>query len=413
MHLLPVLQGSLDRDAAAIDLAQTPAEIVVLSFSDGDLSALASAVANTGTDRPSLRLAGLARLKHPFSVDLYVEKVAARARFVLVRLLGGLDYWRYGVEELSAAAQRHGFALAAVPGCEQLDPRLDELSTLPVDDLRRLWRYFREGGPENLTQAFRFMAARIGRDVVWDEPKALPAAAVHAACCRPGRGSDLPVSGAPHALVTFYRSALLAGDIAPVEALADALQARGARVTAVSVTNLKDEAAVAVLTRLIETDPPDIVLNTTAFSAQRTAGGTVLDGADAPVLQVVQSGSARDAWAGSTRGLGAADLAMNVVLPEVDGRVLAGILSFKDSGPPDPHARVLARLAPTGSGPRRPCRGSRARLGAAAEDAAGRAPPRLRALGLPRQGGPRRLRGGARRAAECLVDHGGPAGSRL
>ena len=66
---------------------------------------------------------------------------------MLVRLLGGLDYWRYGIEELSAAARRHGFDLAAVPGCEQLDPRLDGLSTLPVDDLRRLWRYFREGGP--------------------------------------------------------------------------------------------------------------------------------------------------------------------------------------------------------------------------------------------------------------------------
>ncbi len=335
MHLLPVLQGSLDRDAAAIDLAQTPADIVVLSFSDGDLSALASAVASAGMDQPSLRLAGLAQLKHPFSVDLYVEKVAARARFVLVRLLGGLDYWRYGVEELSAAARRHGFDLAAVPGCEQLDPRLDELSTLPLDDLRRLWRYFREGGPENLIQAFRFMAAKIGREVAWHEPKALPAAAVHAACCRPGRGPDVALAEVPHALVTFYRSALLAGDIAPVDALADALQARGARVTAVSVTSLKDEAAAATLSRIIEADPPDVILNTTAFSAQRSDRGTVLDEADAPVLQVVQSGGARDAWAGSTRGLGAADLAMNVVLPEVDGRLLAGVLSFKDVGPAD------------------------------------------------------------------------------
>ncbi len=335
MHLLPVLQGSLDRDAAAIDLAQTPADIVVLSFSDGDLSALASAVASGGLTSPSLRLAGLAQLKHPFSVDLYVEKVAARARFVLVRLLGGLDYWRYGVEELSAAARRHGFDLAAVPGCEQLDPRLDALSTLPIDDLRRLWRFFREGGPENLTQAFRFMAARIGREVVWDEPKALPAAAIYCAACRPAGAPDLAVPDVPHALITFYRSALLAGDVAPVDALAHALQARGARVTAVSVTSLKDEAAATVLARIIAADPPDVILNTTAFSAQRTGGGTVLDRADVPVLQVVQSGSARDAWAGSTRGLGAADLAMNVVLPEVDGRLLGGVLSFKDAGPPD------------------------------------------------------------------------------
>ncbi len=283
MHLLPVLQGSLDRDAAAIDLAQTPADIVVLSFSDGDLSALASAVASAGLTSPSLRLAGLAQLKHPFSVDLYVEKVAARARFVLVRLLGGLDYWRYGVEELSAAARRHGFDLAAVPGCEQLDPRLDALSTLPVDDLRRLWRYLPRGRPG---EPHPGVPLHGGQDRSRRGLGRAEGLAGRGGPCRLlaglRRAPDLAVPDVPHALVTFYRSALLAGDIAPVDALADALQARGARVTAVSVTSLKDEAAATVLARIIAADPPDVILNTTAFSAQRTGGGTVLDGPTRP-----------------------------------------------------------------------------------------------------------------------------------
>ena len=324
MHLLPLPQGSLDPAPSAVDLFQTPADVVVLSFSDGDLAALAGVA---GAAAPSLRLATLTGLQHPLSVDLYVEKVAARSRFVLVRILGGLDYWRYGLEELGAAARRHGFHLAAVPGCDQLDPRLDALSTLPEADLRQLWRYFREGGPENLRQALRFVASRIGHDVAWDEPVPLPVAAVSAALSRPG-----PEASAPHALLTFYRSALLAGDTAPVAALADALATRGLRVTAVSVASLKDEAAADALAELIARDPPDVVLNTTAFSARRGGGGTVLDGADAPVLQVIQSGSDRDAWAASDRGLRAADLAMNVVLPEVDGRVLAGAVSFKGAG---------------------------------------------------------------------------------
>ncbi len=367
MHLLPLAQGSLDPAPAAVDVAQTPADIVVLSFSDGDLAALASAVEAEGDDGlPSLRLAGLKGLQHPFSVDLYVERVAARSRLVLVRILGGLDYWRYGLEELGAAARRHGFHLAAIPGCEQLDPRLDALSTLPVEDLRRLWRYFREGGPENLAQAFRFLAARIGRAVFWREPASLPAGAVCPSLCRPsstpthhallpsgasvgthigprvgcpsplrGEGKTPLAAEVPHALITFYRSALLAGDTAPVAALADALQARGARVTAFAASSLKDEEAAEALARLIAADPPDVVLNTTAFSARRGEGGTALDAADAPVLQVVQSGSERDAWAASARGLGAADLAMNVVLPEVDGRILAGAISFKGTGTPD------------------------------------------------------------------------------
>ncbi len=87
-----------------------------LSFSDSDLGAMAAVHGSMGEQRPSLRLANLGDLKHPFSVDLYIEKVVAQARFVIVRLLGGADYWRYGVDEIAAAARMHGFDLAIVPG---------------------------------------------------------------------------------------------------------------------------------------------------------------------------------------------------------------------------------------------------------------------------------------------------------
>ena len=56
------------------------------------------------------RLAKLTALRHPYSVDLYMAKILSKARFVLVRLLGGMDYWRYGVDELAALA-RSGFEI--------------------------------------------------------------------------------------------------------------------------------------------------------------------------------------------------------------------------------------------------------------------------------------------------------------
>ncbi|MBV9568685.1 MAG: hypothetical protein JO172_11140, partial [Hyphomicrobiales bacterium] len=109
MHLLRSETRSLDETVEAIDLAQTPAEMVFLSFSDSDLGGLANAWERDRESFPSLRLANLSALRHPFSIDRYVERVIAKARFVIVRLLGGLDYWRYGVEEISRAAQAHGF----------------------------------------------------------------------------------------------------------------------------------------------------------------------------------------------------------------------------------------------------------------------------------------------------------------
>ncbi len=75
-----------------------------------------------------------------------------------------------------------------------------------------------------------------------------------------------------------------------------------------------------------------MVLNATAFSAGADDGsGSPLESADTAVLQVVMAGSRREQWQSDQRGLGAGDLAMHVVLPEADGRLSAGAISFKES----------------------------------------------------------------------------------
>ena len=161
MHMLRVDSRSIDGAAQPIDLDQTPADIVALSFTDTDLAVLSAAWTGGDDTLPSLRLANLANLKHPFSVDLYLDKVISKSRFVLVRLLGGKDYWRYGVDELAALARRQRFHLAVVPGDHREDAQLIEASTLPPEALRQIWSYFAEGGPENIAACLRFVAGHI------------------------------------------------------------------------------------------------------------------------------------------------------------------------------------------------------------------------------------------------------------
>ncbi len=60
--------------------------------------------------------------------------------------------------------------------------------------------------------------------------------------------------------------------------------------------------------------------------------GSPLDGPGCPVFQVALSTARRRDWAVAERGLSPADLAMHVVLPEVDGRIFAGAVSFKSPG---------------------------------------------------------------------------------
>ena len=322
MHLPPRDLHRLDEGEAAIDLEQTPAEVVFLSFSDSELRLLAALREARGESGASLRCASIAGLKHPFSVDLYFEKVVSHARVVVARLLGGKDYWPYGVEELARLARAKNFALALVPGDGIEDPRLSLASTLDAESCARIWAYFDRGGPENFARFLDYADALVGRSASWREPVALATAGRYEAARR-NNASEA------RALIVFYRAVYLSGDTAPILALADALAGQGATVEAIYVTSLKDSESEALVRETLKTFAPDVVLNTTAFSA-RGAGGSVLDLADAPVLQAALATSTKEAWERSPRGAGGADLAMNVVLPEVDGRIFTRAISFKE-----------------------------------------------------------------------------------
>jgi len=359
MHLIRIDTVSLDEGEAAIDLGQAPGDIVFLSFTDSDLFGVAGAFAQafpqgSEGDAPTLRLAKLAKLRHPMSVDLYVDGVIARSKIVVIRCLGGLDYWRYGIERAAAAARANGVRLVVLPGDDRPDDRLDAFSTAPAL-APVLDAYFRAGGADNLRRMLGRLASEIGFPATIEEPRALPRGFV---CC-PGCGAidrDRALAAgrpwqpgaAPLALLVVYRSAILSGDTAPLAALASALQARGLQVVAVAVSSLKDPAALDALRETIAAQKPDLVVAATAFSAREDAG-FVLDHANCPVIQAYTIGAARAAWTASARGMSAADLAMQVALPEFDGRLSGFPISFKEDGPEiDGFSERRARPYPEG-----------------------------------------------------------------
>lgn len=333
MHLLATSSTFLDDLVEPVDLGQPPGDIVVVSFADSDLSGLASAWAGQRDALPSVRLANLRELRHPLSVDLWLDRVARHAKVVVVRLLGGLDWWRYGVERLSTLAREESIALAILPGEDRDDPRLIEASTLPARELDLLLRFFREGGRENLQALLRRLARHAGVDIETTEPRPVPRTAGYI----PGEGAvDLERLGAwcptglPRVPIVFYRAMLLVADTAPIDALCHAMAERGLAPAPLIVPSLKDHAGAEFVRRACARLEPAAIVTTTAFAAAAAAGDTTpFDGADVPVLQAVIATTRRVAWAESPRGLGPADLAMHVVLPELDGRVLAGVVAFK------------------------------------------------------------------------------------
>jgi len=334
MHLLAAKPGEISDGTGAIDLGQTPGEIVILTAADSELACLAAAYAGLAGPKPSLRLANLLQLQHHLSVDAYVEDIVAEAKLVIVRLLGGRRYWPYGLEEVAATCRANGIPLVVLPGDDQPDPELSDFTTLSTESAHRLWRYFNEGGIENAQQALLHAASLVGQEVEWLEPRPLLKAGLY----WPGETvtalADLKKHwrvGQAVSAIVFYRALMQAGTLKPVDALIAALNTRGVNALPIFVNSLKDAVAADLIGALFAEARPDLVLNATGFAVSQPGGdfATPFDAADCPVLQVVLSSGGAEDWRNNTRGLSPRDLAMQAALPELDGRILTRAISFK------------------------------------------------------------------------------------
>ena len=349
MHLLATEPGAIADGSEAVDLGQTPGDIVVLSAADTELSSLAQARQKLPQKSfPSVRLASLLHLGHDHSVDHYVRDVIVHAKLVIIRLLGGRGYWPHGADAISHQCRDKDIPVAFLPGDDQPDPELAAMSTVGADAQHRLWQYGVHGGPENALNFLTYAASLIGHQAEWREPRPL----VRAGLYWPGLDTpDLALvrekwqSQRPIAAVVFYRALVQSGNLKAVDALIEGLARAGLNALPVFVASLKDEVAAAMLEELLSGAPPDVVLNATGFAVSVPGGVRTptpfdviaKDGQPGPViLQVVFSGGTEHDWHHSTRGLGPRDIAMNVALPEVDGRIMSRAVSFKGRARRDP-----------------------------------------------------------------------------
>ena len=254
MHLLKAQPGVVADGSEAVDLGQTPGDIIVLSAADTELASLAAARATLGAAFPSVRLANLMQLSHNASVDLYCEAVIAEARLVIVRLLGGKSYWPYGVEQIVETCAATGAALVLLPGDDQPDPELAAHSTAGPEAYRRLWSYLLHGGAANARSFLAFAATLLGRRFEWLEPAELPRAGIWwPSLDHPGLADLRQVwaKDGPVAALVFYRALVQADNVAPVRALVEALGRNGVNCLPVYCTSLKDPVSAGVIESLL------------------------------------------------------------------------------------------------------------------------------------------------------------------
>ncbi|MCP5163388.1 MAG: cobaltochelatase subunit CobN [Hahellaceae bacterium] len=385
MHLLAAKPGGFVDEEGIIDLNQDSADIVVLSAADSTLAALSEGLralhASVDGPVPNVRLANWMQLRKPAAYDLYEDKVLESARVVVVSLLGGASYWAYGLERLidwqqAAPASR---TLVVVPGDDAADPELFDACSTSREDALRVWRYLREGGADNSQQLYRFLVSTyLGLSLRWHEPRLLPRCLIYmpAGTAHPGGQATLaewqqrwaliapspdatlpdsilpdrhPVSR-PVVLLLFYRSQLQSANTAMFDALIRQLEQAGLAPLPMAIASLKDKESIALVNALQEQTGASLILSTLGF-ANNTVASPDLSAQPGyfqsplirpiPVLQLILSSSTEEDWQSYTQGLRSRDIAMQVVLPEMDGRIVTRAISFKAES----HYDALGQIA--------------------------------------------------------------------
>ena len=321
--------------------------ILLLSTSDTDLLS-ARAAAETG-EEVEFRWANPSRL-----LDDELPGLLDGADIVVVRLLGGRRAWEDGIDRIIST----GVPTVLVSGEQAPDAELTEYSTVPANVATTAHKYLAEGGPANLVGLHNFLSdTLLLTGLGFGEPERLPTWG-HLERVTSLAAPIAAKEGAPVVGIIYYRAQHLAGNTAYVEALARAIESKGAVAKPIYAASLRT-AEEGLLEELGTLD----VLITTVLAAGGNrpalaqAGGdedawdvAALAKLDIPIIQGLALTSPRAAWEDNDEGLTPLDVATQVAVPEFDGRLISVPFSFKEVDEDDlityvPDAERCARLA--------------------------------------------------------------------
>jgi cobaltochelatase CobN len=336
--------------------ASTRQRIALLSHADTDLLTLKRIQPALPVDLEAIGVS-LVRLQTDEQLSLLLEGTLAGVRVLVLRLHGELDSLP-GFDRLHAWAIARSVPLVVVSGTGE--PRADfaRASTVGLDVIEAVRSYLTLGGGPNVAECLKFLSDRLlltghGSAPPLDTPEHgvyLPDVE-HATIDDWERRRD-PAQAT--VAVLFYRAHLLSGNVAFVDEIVEAIEQRGLNALALFTSTLRARAADGMPAALqLVAGRADVLISTLSFALGDAGGdgrGSVFEQLGLPVLQAVTSGMPREAWEVSHRGLTALDTAVNVAIPEFDGRIITVPVSFKDRSEAAPglyaaHPERVARLA--------------------------------------------------------------------
>ncbi len=340
MHLISTIPGGWNpNDEGVFYIDQSPGDIVFLSSADSDLFMMNTAyklLYQAVDGLPSFRFANLTYFKQELTIDTYVDEVISAAKIIILKLLGGKAYYNYLCEAITECCETNNIQLIFLPGDNKPDLELMSSSTMSLKEVDIIWKYMQSGGVENCQSALQLLINRIGEfNLSPSKIATIPDLFLY----HPNTGvwNTTPrVERKSQALIFSYRSYYLSNNLEPVHAIINALEEEGISSTVLMAASYREkdiQQQVFDLLKYYQIEKPQIIINTTGFSVQgfHDTEQSLFDVFNVPVIQAIMGSCNHESWLEGDFGLPPTDIAMNIALPEVDGKIISKVISFKES----------------------------------------------------------------------------------
>ena len=359
--------------------------IVFVTTADTDILAADQALSSLPEDFPAVRAFNSESVDSSQEQDLLLEAVE-ECGVVVLRLLGGKRAMSQAFDPLVRLCHSRGIPLIACPGHQEWDEDLVAACSVPVAEVETVFSYLMRGGIGNMQNLFLFLSdSYLGSDYGYEAPTPLPWEGIYHPDVSDGADVETFVRerfrpGRPNIGVLFYRAHWMSGNLQAIDSLIRRLENLEANVLPIFSYSLKhdpegdgpvrsdgaqadgNEATGPGSNRtfshyLVDPDGSprvECIINTMGMSMSNLSQDVAtlasvwsvdyLDRLNLPIIQGISSTSTEEQWLESSLGLGPIDTAMNVALPEFDGRIISVPFSFKEQSAGPEQTRVGTRL---------------------------------------------------------------------
>ncbi len=346
MHRIASLPGDEAQEEITL-VEQPPAPIIFLSSATSDISTLASVLELEENKKfiGNVRALPISSISSNAQIDHYIYKTCEKANIIIVRFLGSRAHWSYGFEQLKLLQEsHHNTKLIVLSGTSEFSFELNEISNIDMKLVQYLEQLLNQGGKENFTSFISIIdkllenqyidlkkhPIRFYRNIIlWEQHN----------------------SSKTKVAVIFYSSLLKSADTDYASCISDSLKSKDLSPLIIWVNTLRDKENQRKIISLLNKQDIKLVITTTSFSSGTVNDyeieNSLWDALNIPVVQLLTSIRSKRNWLKSSIGMSPIDLSLQVVLPEIDGRIITIPCAFKETRIADNKlCTVIHRLIP-------------------------------------------------------------------